>query len=278
MKIAYCGYDFFYGNLEMLFDMGYEIVKIFSFETDDKYNFNYKVKEIAGRFSIPVQLQRISREDIIELQSNGCELLISSGYPFKIPVLDSLPLRGINIHPTLLPNGRGPWPLPYVILNDLDRSGVTIHKLSNELDEGDILIQESFSLSENENLETLSCKCQITAIPLLKKCISDFDSFWNNAQPQGSGTYWSMPDETTMALDWNKSVFEITKTARAFGKFDSCAILDDLHLVVQDLSGWVQEHTFKCGEVVHRTNKEILVAVKDGFVCLRYFDLDKDYQ
>ncbi len=276
MKIAYFGYDFFHSCLETLVEDGHEVIKIFTYVTDNKYNFNEKVISIADSIRAPVQFCKPRRSDIDELFTvHGCELLVVAAYPFKIPVGDP-ERRGINIHPSLLPQGRGPWPLPWVILKGLKRSGVTIHKLENDMDGGDILSQHEFNISDDEDLETLSCKCQLSAAALLRDLLSKFERKWEHARRQTKGTYWRSPTTVDQTLDWSKNVAEISRTIRAIGKFESRALFDEKYWVVQDGKVWKQLHKLTPGTVAHRTNKEIVIAAKDGFVCLRFFEVDPE--
>lgn len=276
LKIAYCGYDFFYHCLDFLTSNDYEVLKVFTFETDDKYNFNCNVLKISEEHNISVQKTKITPDNIAELKELGCNLIIVAGYPYKIPVEDNI--FGINIHPTLLPEGRGIWPLPYVILKDKKNSGVTIHKLTSKLDAGDILIQQEFELFDEEDLETLSIKSQMCAVKTLSKLLENFYFFWDNAKVQIGGSIWEMPSEADMLLDWNYDVKTLKKISRAFGYMDSCAIFDGEHWLVQDLNGWEEKHSYPLGAIVHRTNKELLVAVKDGFICLKSYKKDPDYE
>ena len=52
------------------------------------------------------------------------------------------------MHPTLLPVGRGRAAVPWAILKGLDRTGVTLFKLDEGVDTGDIIGQEMIALSE----------------------------------------------------------------------------------------------------------------------------------
>lgn len=272
LKIAYFGYDFFWGCLDVLQKNGHEIVKLFTFETDNIYNFNTKVIEIASKTSIPIQLDKVTHDNIIELIDTGCELIVSAAYPYKIPV--SKHIKGINIHPTLLPEGRGPWPLPYIILNDLTASGVTIHRLEEEFDMGNILIQDKFEVTNTDDLESISCKSQLIANQILSKLIGDFDKYWNNSTQQGQGSYWPFPSEEKQTINWNDSIKNIDKTARAYGKLESIAKFEDKTWVVKDLTAWEEKHAYQIGSVVHKTNKEIVIAASDGLVCLRHYAED----
>lgn len=276
MKIAYFGYDFFYKCLEHLSNAGHEVLKVYTYKTDNKYNFNDYIITLADNLHIPVQFSKVKPSDIYSLKELGCELLVVAAYPYKIPILEDCRIKGINIHPTFLPEGRGPWPLPHIILKGLKKSGVTIHKLEAAIDQGDILLQASFDITDTENLESLSCKCQLTAVTLLDEFFENFDSYWNNAQKQGTGSYWEFPSVEEQTINWDTSVLDISRTVRAIGKFESRAKFDDKYWVVQDATVWVEKHAFITGEVVHRTNKEIVIAAKDGFVCLRFFEIDPD--
>lgn len=276
MKIAYCGYDFFYGCLEELVEEGHTILQIFTFETDNKYNFKCNLEKIAKEQQIPVSYNKPAKEQIEKLfVEQGCELIITAGYIYKIPIIDN-GFRGINIHPTLLPIGRGPWPLPDVILREKEYSGVTIHQMTDEMDGGPILIQDRFKVLPNEDLETLSCRSQLLAVHLLKKLMKNFENYWENAVPQENGEYWEYPSEDVMTFSGNMKVKEVDKIIRAFGKFDSCTSFLGKKWLVHDANCWEEEHKYEPNTVVHVTNKEVLLAAVDGFVCIRYYEEDMD--
>lgn len=274
MRIAYCGYDFFWDCFKMLCEKeGIEIIKTYTFETDNVYNYNSRLISTAHEYGIPISLEKISEREVEKLFNyEGCEYIISAAYPYKIPIGN---FKGINIHPTLLPIGRGPWPLPRVILSEQKESGVTLHKLVNELDSGDILLQEKFSLLEREDLETLSCRCQMLAVKLLSQLFDNIDFYWESATAQGEGEYWGYPTDEEMTFDGNMTVDEIDRIVRAYGKFDSCVNFLDKSWLVWDVNCWKEEHSYIPGTIVHQTNKEYLMAVKDGFVCLRFFKEDE---
>lgn len=274
MKIAYFGYDYFWNCLDSLLIEGHEVVKLFTYKTDNVYNFNSKVVDLVSESSIPVQFGKVTKQDVVNLKNEGCELIVSAAYPYKIPVIEGM--KGINIHPTLLPEGKGPWPLPYVILNDLCESGVTIHKLSENFDSGEILVQNSFKVSKKDNLESISCKSQILAKNLLNEFMSNIESCWKNATAQGEGSYWPFPTDEQQTINWEDEVEVIDKTARAYGKLEAMASFSDKPWVVRDLTVWKQQHNYDVGSVVHETNKEVVIAASDGLVCLRFFDEDLD--
>ena len=126
------------------------------------------------------------RRDIDALAAAGCELLISAGYYYRIPVDSRLPM--LNIHPSLLPYGRGAWPMPLAILDRLSESGVTIHKTEESFDTGDILLQTRFDLADDETLESFMRKVNSRLPEMMDALTADFSALWENARPQGTGS------------------------------------------------------------------------------------------
>jgi len=277
MKIAYCGFDFFHSCLRYLLEAGHEVQRIYSFPCDGRFNFNTYVKEMARNRGIPFSLKPVNDNDIRAMEKQGVELLLTAGYQYKIPDLSASGIKGLNIHPTLLPVGRGVWPLPWLILKQHHASGVTLHKLSNEMDAGDILLQHHFELDSTENLETLSCKVQLMAADMLKQVMGDIDGYWQRASAQqGEVSVWPMPAMEDRYLDWQRPIKEIDRIARAFGKFGSCCHFNNRMWWVYDLKAWPLVHDYAPGSVVHRTSTETVIAAVDGLVCLRYFQQGED--
>lgn len=273
MKIAYCGYDFFSACLRKLLAAHYNVYRVFTVSCDNRYNFNRYIYEIAQAHGLPVSEERVDEQIIRQLQQEGCELLVTAAYYYKIPDLSTTGIKGINIHPTLLPTGRGVWPLPWTILTSQQQTGISIHKLTQDYDAGDILLQKSFPLARDECLESLSAKLQLLAKDLLMDTVNNFDDCWRNAEPQtGPVTHWENPTRAQRTLHWHDSVENLGRICRAFGKFGCFARFNDKDWVVYDLSGWVQTHRYSPGSVVHRTNTEMIVAAADGLVSVRYFE------
>ena len=179
MKIAYVGIDALYPALPALAEAGCEIGWVFSCETDNVTEFNLQVCDFARKRGIPLRLERICRQDVERLLDGGCEALICGGYYHRLPV-DSR-LRMVNIHPSLLPVGRGAWPLPVTILRGLRESGVSVHRVTEGFDEGPVLLQERIELGPREDLESLTAKLQALLPGLMRRLAADFDSLYSSA-------------------------------------------------------------------------------------------------
>ncbi len=224
MKIAYAGFDLMYPAMEALSQAG-EIVRLFTCRVDGVYETCDKVISLAKSVGAPYTFDRITRDDIDTLIEAGCELLVSAGYYYLIPVDDRLPM--VNIHPSLLPYGRGAWPMPLAILDGLTGSGVTVHKTERGFDTGDILLQKSFSLSSDENLESFMDKVNSLLPSMMTELISDFERLWNGRRPQGEGEYQAQPDPEDHVLTACDTVEYADRVLRAFYGFPCYYRVDD---------------------------------------------------
>lgn len=224
MKIAYIGIDLFYTALETLHDLGCEIMEIFTCKTDNVTEFNVRVTGFAEMHNIPCKAERITAEDIERLMKNGCEAAICGGYYFKIPSSTDLPI--VNIHPSLLPIGRGSWPMAQAILWKHEKSGVTIHKVAEGFDTGDILMQKEFALSREETHLTFMSKANAILPEMLAELVAKFEELYKNAVPQGKGEYWAAPAENDYTITPDMTADEADLILRAFYGYECIYSID----------------------------------------------------
>lgn len=108
-----------------------------------RYLGNVRVKLIE--FGRPYDWDVLGRQ----LSGASADVLISYAFPTLIPqgMLGSFPKGGLNLHPALLPNYRGPHPVHRLAVDGQHavHGGVTLHRMSAGFDEGDILGQVPFS-------------------------------------------------------------------------------------------------------------------------------------
>ncbi len=277
MKFVFCGFDFFISTFETFISNGYIPLAVFCHKVDGIYNSSSTIKSRCSELGIPFYERNMTEVDVNFFHTMNCEIIISAAFAYRLPAeaIDSAGIMGINIHPTILPKGRGPWPLPHIILKREIESGVTLHKLAHKFDTGDILLTREFPLSKNENLESLSFKVRNCAVTIIKLFLQNPKETFRKAIPQSSGTYWAMPTEVERTLDWNLDVDHLDRIIRAFGNFESYAFFDNKNWLVQDGNVWPEKHSYIPGTVVERTNREVMIAASDGFVCLRRFKEDK---
>src|SRR3954470_18829489 len=85
-------------------------------------------------------------EFLAELKSLNADLFVVVAFRMLPEVVWSMPPMGtINLHASLLPQYRGAAPINWAIINGEKETGVTTFKLQQEIDTGDILLQEKIS-------------------------------------------------------------------------------------------------------------------------------------
>ena len=88
-------------------------------------------------------------------------------------ILNLVKFRSINLHPSLLPEYKGCFSCPWVIIKREKFTGITIHDIIEEVDAGEILYQEKVAISPDETAFSLYHR-------LAGKFIACFDDFFSD--------------------------------------------------------------------------------------------------
>jgi methionyl-tRNA formyltransferase len=87
---------------------------------------------------------------VVEEHGAGFILVVGYGAILKRDLLDSVAGQVLNIHPSLLPEYRGPAPVVQALLDGVTTTGVTLMEVDTKMDHGLILAQEEHLLAGNE--------------------------------------------------------------------------------------------------------------------------------
>jgi phosphoribosylglycinamide formyltransferase 1 len=144
-------------------------------------NANAKVIEKAQNLSVPTKI--ISKDDLNSdvllnyLKEIQPDLIVLAGFLLKFPsnCVEAFPNKIINIHPALLPKygGKGMYGIHVhraVVENKETETGITIHFVNENYDEGNIIFQESVNLTGAESPEEVAekiHKLEQTHFPLI---------------------------------------------------------------------------------------------------------------
>lgn len=101
-------------------------------------------------------------------------------------VWDMPPMGTINVHGSLLPQYRGAAPINWAVINGEKETGVTTFQLQHEIDTGNILLQESFPIGENQTAGEVHDHMMMVGANLLVKTIRGLAEGTISAKPQAS--------------------------------------------------------------------------------------------
>jgi methionyl-tRNA formyltransferase len=273
VRFAMTATDRYLGIFQALIERGWHPLKLFTAPVDQRLHHNRSVVDYAARLKIPVQLTRLDEQNLRELSEIGCEVLIVASYSWRIGDWRPHLRYAVNFHPSPLPLGRGPYPLPGAILESLPAWGISCHKLEAEFDSGAVLRSELFPLAADEDHDSLDLKVQLAARRLAYSVATHFEADWNAAVPQSGGNYHSLWTQEERQLDFTHTVAQILRRVRAFGPIETLASVNGSLLFVRRAVGWCEAHNFKPGQVVHVNNHAMVFAVADGYVGLTEWSL-----
>ena len=264
MKIAYFGYNAFSSCLDLLVRCGHEVVCIY---TGDSSVHTDRVISFAELNQIPLSFEKPDQQQMNALARAGVDTFLSAEYPWKIPVPEQLNYA-INIHPTMLPDGRGPTPLPSLILSYPQHGGITLHKMTNKLDEGEILLQKKLTIDEHESFDTLSAKLYIEVPLLLDALLSNIDHYYQNGRKQQKGSYWEKISHLDQTINWNRPTSKVLHQFRAFGSLGVYAEIQGKVCLITTAEGVICQHGFNAGEVISIDEIRLVIASSDGLVSI----------
>lgn len=267
LKFAMATNDAYQCVLEAFLGAGWQLDKLFI----SPGNWMYDSKQVIARaleLGAPIQYSPVNDHDLADLGKRGCDALVVSGYAWKIPPWDAYLKYALNFHPSPLPEGRGPYPLVRAILEGRSSWAVSCHKINDKFDQGEILAIENFSLDRDEYHHSLRLKVQMAATRLAARVAREFESSWQGALAQGSGTYWHLWSDQDRFLDFTEPVAAIMRKVRAFGDLECLVTINEATVFIHRANGWIEAHSATPGTIVHGTGLEFVIAAADGYIAI----------
>jgi methionyl-tRNA formyltransferase len=213
------------------------------------------------------------------------DLVIVAAYGNLIPkeILDTLPNKFVNIHPSLLPKYRGPSPIANTILNDDKKTGVTIMLMDEKMDHGPLISQREFRISNFEfkngrgkpTSEELQKILAELGAELLTETIADYLSgkIKPREQDHKEATYTKLLKREDGRIDWKKPAEYIERQQRAFTPWPGIyTYFNGKRLKILSLE--IQKNTSaKSGEVIKR-NSVFAVQTRKNLIVPRQVQIE----
>jgi len=251
------------------------------------------VKKYAVRhhlkFLQPEKLKNI--EFLDELRSLNADLQIVVAFRM-LPesVWNMPPLGTINLHGSLLPQYRGAAPINWAVINGEKETGVTTFKLKHEIDTGNILMQESFPIDENESAGDVHDKMKEIGARVLVETVkgiadstlaespqSTVDSPQSSVVSSQSSSLKHAPKifTETCNIDWRRSIDEIQNLIRGLSPFPGAFTeLGDKTIKIFKSEKELSLPTSKPGRWESDGKTYLKFAAKDGYILLKDIQLE----
>ena len=261
LRIVFMGTpEFAVASLDALVKAGFNVVGVIT-APDKPAGRGMKMNESAvKKYALEhnlniLQPEKLKNPEFLEqLKSLHADLQVVVAFRMLPEVVWNMPRMGtINLHGSLLPQYRGAAPINWAVINGEKETGVTTFKLQHEIDTGNILLQESFSIGENETAGEVHDRMKEIGAKLLVKTVSGI----------ADGTLKETPQ--TSVIDKQATVTEsrfLKHAPKIFTedcKIDFTKSVEEVHNLIRGLSPFPGAFTYLKDKMlkIFRSEKEI---------------------
>lgn len=279
MKILFMGTpDFARQNLQALYEAGHEIVGVVTAPDKPKGRGMVLTPSDVKKYALEVGLSVYEPKTLKDgafldtLNELKPELIVVVAYGRILPsyVLD-FPKHGcINNHASILPKYRGAAPIQRAIMDGNTETGVSVMKMDEGLDTGDVILVKKVTIDKNDNFESVHDKLAQAGSEALLEAVSQIEG--------GTATYTAQPSHYTYAekitkadclIDFGMEVNEVHDKIRGLSPIPLAYTKTPDGKILKIVKSRVIGMGFngQCGEILS-LDGAIFVKCKNGVVAL----------
>lgn len=271
--------------LKALLDEGYDVVGVIT--APDKPAGRGKklsssaVKIFAEEKGLKLfQPEKLKDPDFIQaLTKLKPDLQIVVAFRMLPEQIWSLPKLGtFNLHASLLPQYRGAAPINWAIINGEKTTGLSTFFIDEKIDTGELLLQESIEIGEDETAGDLHDKMTGIGAKLVVKTVKNIlentiQSRKQNILTNKSTLLNPAPKlfKEDCKIEWNQSAAKIHNLIRGLSPYPTAySVLkksdEEIPVKIYKSSHEIVKHKEKIGTLLSDGKKHLKVAVEDGFI------------
>ena len=294
LRIVFMGTpEFAVPSLDKLLQAGYTIVGVVT--APDKpagrgMNLQQSaIKKFAVEKGLKIlQPEKLKSQDFLqELKELHADLQIVVAFRMLPEVVWDMPPMGtINLHASLLPQYRGAAPINRAIINGEKETGATTFKLQHKIDTGDILLQQTINIGEDETAGQLHDRMKEIGADLLVKTINGLadetlkeipqaNFATSNGQPATHLKHAPKLSTETSKIDWNKNVDEVYDLIRGLSPYPGAfTILNGKTLKIYTAKKEIIQPEIESGK--NKTDKKTFLkfACTNGYISITELQLE----
>ncbi|CAL4325564.1 Methionyl-tRNA formyltransferase [Buchnera aphidicola (Protaphis terricola)] len=248
LKIIFAGTaNFSEKHLSALIKYNYNIIAVIT-QPDRPFGRGQKiifspVKQLAIKNNLPVlQPLNLNNEKFYKIILNfQADIMIVVAYGKIIPqIILSIFKKGcINVHASLLPRWRGPTPIQSAILFGDKKTGISVIKMNDKVDSGDIITSNECEIKITDTTKKLSNKLSKLGIQTLLDALYKIDNNIDSSKKQNEqyATFSKKILKKEALLNSNKNAKFLERLIRAFNPWPICYfVLNNIHIKVWQAS------------------------------------------
>jgi len=182
------------------------------------------IKETALSLGFKIyQPQKVNRSEVVKFLTDlnpDLFIVIAYGQILGADILHIPKIFSINLHASLLPKYRGAAPINWAVINGETKTGLTIIKMNEAMDAGEIVLNKSIAIDSSDTAVSLERKLAREGASLLLECLEGIDKKTFQLTPQDSAEVSLAPKlkKKDGLIDWHKEAQEVQNLIR--GTFD----------------------------------------------------------
>lgn len=249
-------------------------------------SFDKELKDLSSKYNLNyLRHPNINNEVFLEIiEAYNCDLFVSMSFNqiFKSKIINMPKYGTINCHAGLLPYYRGRNVLNWVLINDEDHFGVTVHYVDEGIDTGDIILQKSFPITDEDHYGSLLEVAYVECANILYDAVKLIKNGRVIPVSQRSihpvGFYCGIRTAGDEIMSWNQSSREIFNFVRALsfpGPMARCflngkQLTINKVVIIKDAIDYIGIP----GQVVGKIDGKPVVKTNDNTILLEEFDYD----
>ncbi len=183
-----------------------------------------ELESLSERLAVPLVVQvKAASPDyarfVEHVNSRSPDLIIVNSYAMRLAEeILSLPTYGaVNVHGGLLPQYRGCNPIQWALLNNEVETGVTMHCMTKDFDEGDIIAQRRIPIRLEDTWQQIQHRLDAATEAMLADEIPRLLEHTHTRRPQDerAARYYRRRKAEDGEFDWRRRVIEIYNLIRA---------------------------------------------------------------
>ena len=186
------------------------------------------VKQLAQEAAIPVcqpaTLKPVHEQQALAQWRADAMVVVAYGLLLPAPVLQAPRFGCVNVHASLLPRWRGAAPIQRAIEAGDTETGITIMRMDEGLDTGDMLALARCPIDAEATAHDLHRRLAALGVPALLGVLADLPGRLAQARPQddAQATYARKIDKAEAELDWRLDAPLLARRVRAFNPSPVC--------------------------------------------------------
>ena len=236
-------------------------------------------KVVAEKYNIPVYQPVKIRKEYEFVNDLHPDLILTLAYGQIVPqgLLDIPTFGAINLHGSLLPKYRGAAPIQYALLNNDKVTGMTLMRMTKEMDAGEMYAKKEIAIDEEDNSTSLFIKMGDLALELAKESLPLFLEGKLEGIPQDESQVTFAPSikPEEEKIDLNKTKEQIFGQIRALSETPGAYLyLNELKLKIYKAKIVSDEILGEAGTIVKADKGGLYLQTVNGIIAL--LDLQKE--